>query len=78
MVCGNNFVGAVTWGQAIIPGENRTAESYVPEFEASLKAAKCYPIQEFARALSDFFVDQWKTASTSPEAVRLVAPATWA
>lgn len=72
----NKYVGAVTWGQAIIPGENRTAESYVPEFEASLKAGKRYPIQEFAKALSDFFVDQWKTAAvgyTGPEMIFQVA-----
>lgn len=57
----NNFVGAITYGQAVIPGENRTAESYLPEFEASLKSKKRLPIEDFAQALSDFFVDQWKS-----------------
>ena len=48
----------------------------MPEFEASLKAGKRYPIEEFAKALSDFFVDQWKTAAVDyngPEMIFQVA-----
>jgi len=52
----NNYVGAVTYGQAAI--NLRTANSYLPEFESSLEN-KRLPIDEFAKRLSDFFLEQW-------------------
>jgi hypothetical protein len=61
----NNYVGAITYGQAVIPTESRTAESYLPEFEASLKSKTRLSIDEFAQALSDFYADQWKPAVTA-------------
>lgn len=55
----NNTVGAVTYGQAAI--SLRTAHSFMPEFEAKLPSERL-PVQEFARRLSDFFIQQWQTS----------------
>ncbi len=52
----HNYVGAVTYGQAAIG--LRTANSYLPEFESSLEQSRL-PIDEFAKQLSDFFMEQW-------------------
>ncbi len=53
-------LGVVTYGQAAIGF--RTAQSFVPEFETLLqKEGKTgLTVFEFAKALSDFFLVQWK------------------
>lgn len=59
-------VGAVTYGVAVIG--QRTAHSYVPEFEVSLgeqlekekKHEKPLAVEEFARRLSAFYLDRWE------------------
>lgn len=59
----NNFIGAVTYGQAIIgttPRDVRTAYSFVPEFEAGLPRSRL-PVSDFAKRLTDFFSVQWKS-----------------
>src|SRR5207249_1518933 len=53
----NTAVGAVTYGQAAIG--LRTAQSFIPEFEAALPDDRL-ATADFARILSDFFVAQWK------------------
>ncbi len=52
----NNYVGAVTYGQAAIG--LRTANSYLPEFESQLNEPRL-SVEEFAKRLSAFFMDQW-------------------
>lgn len=56
----NNYVGAVTYGQATI--ELRTAHSFIPEFENSLPN-KRLSILEFSESLSKFFLDQWNNSA---------------
>ena len=51
------YVGAVTYGQAVIG--RRTAHSLLPELELSL-GEKRLPVGEFAEALSDFFLARWR------------------
>jgi hypothetical protein len=61
-VAGQEYVGAVTFGAGAIGSpEPRTAHSFLPEFEASLKAGSNgrLPVMEFAAKLSEFFLDQW-------------------
>lgn len=62
----NNYVGAVTYGDAVIGGQTsdlRTANSYIPEFEVELRKAnhenRRLSVLEFAQKLSDFFLKQW-------------------
>lgn len=52
----NNYVGAVTYGQAAIG--LRTANSFLPEFEANLPDDRL-GILDFAKRLSEFFINQW-------------------
>jgi len=55
----NTFVGVVTYGQAAIG--LRTANSFVPEFEERLPTSrKRLKIDDFAKRLSDFFMQQWQ------------------
>ncbi|MCP4416717.1 MAG: hypothetical protein GY805_08845 [Chloroflexi bacterium] len=54
----NNYVSAVTYGQAAIG--LRTANSFLPEFEANLPNDKCLSVKEFAKQLSSFFTKQWE------------------
>lgn len=57
----NRSVGVVTYGQAAIG--LRTAQSFVPEFEAKLSEdLKRLPILEFANTFSNFYMQQWKAA----------------
>jgi hypothetical protein len=65
----NNFVGIVTYGVAAIG--QRTAHSFAPELEASLKAkgygedtskTNRHAVEKVAKDLSDFYMDQWKSA----------------
>ena len=53
----HNFVGAVTYGSAVIG--LRTAHSYVPEFETTLEDRRL-PVAEYAKELSEFFKKQWE------------------
>jgi len=57
----NRYVGAVTYGQAVIG--LRTAHSFVPEFELSLTQADLHdrlPVLDFSQKLSDFFMARWQ------------------
>lgn len=53
----NNYVGAVTYGQAAIG--LRTANSFLPEFESTIGENRL-TVQEFSEKLSKFFLDQWQ------------------
>jgi hypothetical protein len=58
----NRWIGAVTYGDAVMgtsPSDLRTAQSFVPEFEAGLSAEKRPTVADFSQALSDFFLKQW-------------------
>jgi hypothetical protein len=61
----NNFVSAVTYGQAAIG--LRTANSFLPEFEAGLSSEERLPVEDFAKQLSDFFLRQWNEIMPSTE-----------
>ena len=56
----NKYVGAVTYGVAVIG--LRTAHSYIPEFEVDLSKEKNkrLTVLEFSQKLSDFFLKRWK------------------
>lgn len=58
----NNFVGVVTYGLAAI--KERTAHSFLPEFEADLKQKNegRLSVQAMSQRLSDFYMGQWTTA----------------
>lgn len=60
---GQGCMGAVTYGLAGIG--LRTANSFLPEFEAKLPSERL-TVQEFARRLSDFFMVQWKAVPPPP------------
>ncbi len=61
----NNFVGVVTYGQAVIG--LRTAQSFVPAFEAQLAAEahneghQRLSVRGFAEKFSAFFMQQWQS-----------------
>jgi len=60
------FVGVVTYGLgAIGQVQQRTAHSFLPEFEDELKDCIRLSVKDFAGMLSAFFLKQWKT--TMPE-----------
>lgn len=54
----NNSIGVVTYGQAAIGF--RTAQTFVPEFEASLSVEERLTVFNFAERLSAFFLNQWR------------------
>ena len=60
----HNFVAAVTYGQALVPGQERTAESFLPELQAALPQQRL-TVDAFAQAVSDFYVAQWGAAMTN-------------
>lgn len=63
-VNGQDHVGVITFGLgAIGTREPRTAHSFIPEFEAELNANSNERLstEEFAAALSGFFMRQWST-----------------
>ena len=61
-IAGQNFVAAVTYGLGTIGHpEPRTAHSLLPELEAQIDPKKRLSVEDFAKALSDFFMDQWNT-----------------
>ena len=52
-----SYVGAVTYGQAAM--RLRSANSFLPEFEAALPEDERLSVDAFANRLSEFFVEQW-------------------
>lgn len=56
----HNFVGAVTYGAAVIG--LRTAHSFVPEFELTLERKDRRSVLEYSQELSNFFMNRWKEA----------------
>ena len=59
-VNGQDHVGAVTYGAgAIGMQEPRTPHSFIPEFEASLQGKKRIGVEDFAKKLSEFFMERW-------------------
>lgn len=61
-VKGQNYAGVVTYGAGAL-GQTapRTAQSYLPEFEATLRRGRL-PIAELARRLGEFFSARWADA----------------
>jgi hypothetical protein len=59
----HKFIGAVTYGVGGIG--QRSAPSYLPEFELSLKETGRLTVKDFANKLSSFYLQQWR--STMPE-----------
>ncbi len=53
----HNHIGVVTYGQAAIG--QRTAHSFVPEFESTL-SGKLTGVLDYANSISSFFLKQWK------------------
>src|SRR5579884_303736 len=62
-VAEQDYVGAVTYGLGAFMTENgpRTMQSFIPEFEERLKKDKVkrLTVGDFAKRLSDFFLEQW-------------------
>lgn len=58
----NNYVGVVTYGLAAI--KERTAHSFLPEFEATLKeeGTQRLDVENMSQRLSDFYMGQWASA----------------
>jgi len=59
----HRYVGAVTYGAALIG--QRTAHSYVPEFELALsktRGKQRITVLELAKSMSKFFMDRWQEA----------------
>ncbi len=56
----HNYVGCVTYGMAVIG--QRTAHSFVPEFEQQVLSEKDkrISVEEYSKELSQFFADRWK------------------
>lgn len=52
----HHFIGIVTYGLAGIG--NRTAYSFIPELESDLPSGRI-SVEEFAKKLSNFFMEQW-------------------
>jgi len=61
-VNGQDFVGIITYGLGAIGKNPRTAYSYIPEFEASIKRKKNkrLGVEDIAQKLSSFFMERWK------------------
>jgi hypothetical protein len=59
----NSSVGVITYGQAAIG--NRTAHSFVPEFESQLTDERL-SLHDFASKLSNFIMTQWEKAMPNP------------
>jgi hypothetical protein len=59
----NQWVGAVTYGQAVIGF--RTAGSFLPEFETGLSVTRL-SVAAFAQAMSDFYLAQWNAVMPTP------------
>jgi hypothetical protein len=59
----HTYVGVVTYGVGAIA--DRTAHSFVPEFEATLPAERL-SVRAFAEELQRFFLEQWAAAAMPP------------
>jgi hypothetical protein len=59
----HDHIGVVTYGQASIG--QRTAYSFVPEFEASLDG-QLESVLDYAQAISKFYLQQWKLVMPNP------------
>lgn len=61
----HNFVGAVTYGMAVIG--LRTAHSYIQEFEQKVLAGKKkrLSVEEYSQELSKFYMERWEEESMS-------------
>lgn len=55
-----DYVGAVTYGAATVGASLRTAQSYLPEFEAQLESEGRLSVEDFAERLRSFYLDRWK------------------
>ena len=53
----HDFIGVVTYGMAVIG--RRTAYSYIPEFELTMKHKTRVKVLTFANQLSKFFQERW-------------------
>ena len=72
-VNGQDFVGAVTYGQGAIGGGSpRTAHSYLPEFEADLAGNGRLSVETFATKLSEFFQKQWDMSEMPAESTPML------
>src|ERR1035437_5492101 len=64
-VKGQDYVGAVTYGVGAIGQQSpRTAHSFLPELEANISTkhnTARLSVEDFAKELSVFFLDQWNT-----------------
>jgi hypothetical protein len=59
-VNGQDYAGIVTYGLGAIGQTSpRTAHSYIPEFEASIKKTRL-KVGEIAKKLGEFFMDRWE------------------
>ena len=56
-------VGAVTYGAAVIG--QRTAHSFVPEFETTLDQGAPLSVEEFSSRLGRFYKERWQEATPS-------------
>ena len=67
-------IGVVTWGQSAIG--NRPIQTFMPEFERKIGSGKKVSyVSEFAKHLSDFFLELWQK---SMQGVENVPPMTFA
>ncbi|MFP3896729.1 MAG: hypothetical protein ACLFV5_07845 [Anaerolineales bacterium] len=70
----HNYVGAVTYGAAVIG--LRSAHSFMPEFEVNLEDSRRLCVEEYAKKLSEFFLNQWEETTpknyTGPSMVFIV------
>ena len=57
----HNYVAAITYGLAVIG--QRTAHSFVPEFELTLKDDERLTVEGYAQRLSEFFLGRWEESS---------------
>lgn len=53
----HNHVAAVTYGTAVIG--LRTAHSFIPEFELTLPHERLPNVEDYARRMSEFFLERW-------------------
>ena len=55
----HGYVGAVTYGMAVIPGTQRTAHSYFQEFEKTIAHTERMTVLEYANRIGTFYRDLW-------------------
>jgi hypothetical protein len=69
---GQDHIGAVTYGMGALGKVGvapRTAHSFIPEFEEKLAADNAggrLSVEEFAKQLAAFFLDQWNAVMPNP------------